>query len=398
MSKKRSFILRTLLLALLTSIPFIGNSLPEVMRIGLFFGEKVERVAFSVEDGRYELFLDQRSLGVHEGGESVRIQHSKQGLRIKGKQDEWKSGHKLRAEMLGQNASFRLKKKHPYKADRLYPGELTVRAKEGRIQCINRVGMSDYLSGVVLAEAGQGHHPEFYKVQAVICRTYALHNLEKFSDKGIHLCDKVACQVYEGMNTVEPRIDSAIKATKGIVLVNEDIELITAAYHSNSGGRTVASEDAWSKNLSYLRPVTDPFSQKGKHYNWKRIFPKKEWLNYLERTYSYPSDDPWYQEHACSYCPSGRREFFAPMGDSIPLASIRKDLNLNSTYFTIKERNDSVVFRGKGFGHGVGLSQEGAMRMAELGVPYDDIIHYYYQGIHLVKIEALDFFRDENGP
>ncbi len=53
-----------------------------------------------------------------------------------------------------------------------------------------------------------------------------------------------------------------------------------------------------------------------------------------------------------------------------------------------------MIFEGKGFGHGVGLSQEGAMRMAELGVPYDEIIHYYYQGVHLVKIDALDFFRD----
>ena len=399
MKRNKIFIDRPFLIGLFILLPFVSYGLPDIMRIGLFHAEKVQRLSFSVEDGRYGLYLDGRSLGTYAAEEEATISLSKNGkLRVLFASGKKVIGERLSAEKRSRKASFRLQKKHPYQADRIYPGELNVRSKAKRLQCINRVPMSKYLSGVVLAEAGKGHHPEFYKVQAIICRTYALHNLDKFSDRGIHLCDKVACQVYAGMNTAEPLIDSAVRATEGIVIVNDDIELITAAYHSNSGGRTVRSEHAWSKPLSYLRPVADPFSKKGKHYRWQRLFPKKEWLNYLERTYGYPSDDPWYREYASSYCPPDRRVHFAPMGDSIPLEKIRRDLNLNSTYFTIQEQNDSLLFRGKGFGHGVGLSQEGAMQMAELGIPYDEIISFYYQKVHLVKIRALDFFRDKNGP
>ncbi|MFB6257372.1 MAG: SpoIID/LytB domain-containing protein [Flavobacteriales bacterium] len=386
------------LLLVLLFTPFLSRALPDIMRIGLFYGEKVPELEFSVNEGRYRVYAAGKPFGVFTAGDGLKCEHSEAGkMRIQGSSGKSLLCEKVRIERSSPEGNFRLKKTHPYPADRLYPGELTVQAKQERIQVINRVAMEKYLSGVVLAEAGKDHHPEFYKVQAVICRTYALHNLRKFKEQGIHLCDKVACQVYEGMNRVEPRIDSAVKATEGIILVDEEIRLITAAYHSNSGGRTAASEDAWSKALPYLRPVDDPFSKGGKHYRWKKVLPKKEWLNYLEREFAYPVEKPWYKERATSFCPKERRRDLLPFRDSVSLQKIRRDLNLNSTFFHISERNDSVVFRGKGFGHGVGLSQEGAMRMAELGIPYDEIIHYYYQGVHLVKIKALDFFRNGEG-
>jgi stage II sporulation protein D len=75
------------------------------------------------------------------------------------------------------------------------------------------------------------------------------------------------------------------------------------------------------------------------------------------------------------------------------LKKVRNDLKLKSTFFSISEKDGYVVFTGRGFGHGVGLSQEGAMRMAKLGYNYKDILHYYYNDIHLIPLAALNFFK-----
>ena len=66
-----------------------------------------------------------------------------------------------------------------------------------------------------------------------------------------------------------------------------------------------------------------------------------------------------------------------------------------STYFNIRVEGELVVFEGSGFGHGVGLSQEGAMRMANLGYSYTEILHYYYTDVHLVDLAVIEFFREE---
>ena len=73
---------------------------------------------------------------------------------------------------------------------------------------------------------------------------------------------------------------------------------------------------------------------------------------------------------------------------------MRTDLKLRSTQFEIDYQENEVVFTGKGFGHGVGLCQEGAMRMSKFGYSYKDIIHYYYTDVHLIQRRMLWFFKE----
>ena len=94
------------------------------------------------------------------------------------------------------------------------------------------------------------------------------------------------------------------------------------------------------------------------------------------------------------YCPSNRDLYFSTGKKNIPLTTLRRDFKLRSTYFCVEESKDSVKIVGKGFGHGVGLSQEGAMKMAENGIKYTDILHFYYQDVHLVKLSIMDLFED----
>ena len=84
------------------------------------------------------------------------------------------------------------------------------------------------------------------------------------------------------------------------------------------------------------------------------------------------------------------------MQTAVPLEDVRHDWKLNSGYFAIHTIGENVVLEGRGFGHGVGLCQEGAMHMARTGMSYTDILHHYFTDVHLVDLSAIDFFRDEN--
>ena len=74
---------------------------------------------------------------------------------------------------------------------------------------------------------------------------------------------------------------------------------------------------------------------------------------------------------------------------TIPLKNIRDDLKLKSTWFNMTPLEDSVLFMGFGFGHGVGLCQEGAMQMAASGYQAEQIIHFYFKGVQLMDYELL---------
>ena len=79
----------------------------------------------------------------------------------------------------------------------------------------------------------------------------------------------------------------------------------------------------------------------------------------------------------------------------MPLKNVRQDLQLKSTYFNIYKEGDSVVFEGKGYGHSLGMSQEGAMRMTKLGYSYTDVLNFYYRNIQIIDMHKLTFVRDE---
>jgi len=71
-------------------------------------------------------------------------------------------------------------------------------------------------------------------------------------------------------------------------------------------------------------------------------------------------------------------------------------LKLNSNFFKISTDDFESIFVGKGFGHGVGLCQEGAMEMSKKGYTYFEILNFYYSNIHLVHRSYIAFFREED--
>ena len=119
--------------------------------------------------------------------------------------------------------------------------------------------MTTYIAGVSESESGKKDNIlEYYKVQAIICRTYALKNSGKHIKEGYNLCDQEHCQVYKGRCT-NPEILLAVSKTTGIIIVDRYNQPINAAFHANCGGQTLNSEDVWSKPLDYLKSVPDTF-------------------------------------------------------------------------------------------------------------------------------------------
>lgn len=282
-----------------------------------------------------------------------------------------------------------------HKKERTYKGHLSITAINGNLKPINTLELDEYVCGVVNAEVGKGRHPEFYKAQALLVRTYALSHLYKHLSEGFNLCDQVHCQVYYGI-CQSSIIADAVQQTHDEVIVDKDLNLIVAAFHSNSGGETVNSEDIWGSKKDYLRSVKDTFSIGMPSYYWQKPIPVKAWLDYLKK-YKYPVNDSEAINYALNFKQYKRLIYFQYRNIKIPLKEIRNDWKLMSTFFDISPNNtrDTIILKGKGFGHGVGLSQEGAMKMAKLGYSYKDIIHYYFQYVILIDLKKLNFFKNE---
>jgi stage II sporulation protein D len=190
-------------------------------------------------------------------------------------------------------------------------------------------------------------------------------------------------------------IIKSVFETKNKIVVDENLNLIEAAFHSNSGGQTLNSEDVWGSKLSYLRSVNDSFSLKMPNAKWERKIAKEDWISYLKIKHNYPVDDEDAKLLAFNFKQDTRKSFLESNNVKVPLKIVRADFQLKSTYFSIIPKGDSLIFKGKGFGHGVGMCQEGAMRMAKLGYTYLDILNFYYQNTQLIDLRLLDFFKDE---
>lgn len=295
----------------------------------------------------------------------------------------------------GTGGGFRMRDPNSKQPERTYPGRLEVSASGGHLSLVAHVPLESYTAGVVSAEAGNSHHMEYYKLQSVSCRTYVLTNLRKHQGDGFDVCDGVHCQVFHG-SARNDSIREAVDATRGLVIVNADIQLIHATFHSNCGGETMNAEDLWSKPEPYLRSTVDTFCLHAPHAVWQKTMARSEWLGYLSQRYGLRKDDPLAVAAVLRYEPHCRDLYLGNTWPLVPLKHVREDLQLKSTYFSVTTEGERVLLSGRGFGHAVGLCQEGAMAMARAGIGYTDILHHYYAEVHLVDLGTLDFFRDED--
>ena len=268
---------------------------------------------------------------------------------------------------------------------RTYPDHLEVSIKGATLLIINKTEIERYLPAVVLAEAGNHKSAEFLKVQSVSARTYALANAGKHSKEGFDLCDKTHCQVYRGLNGMLPWIEEAVKATESEVIIFADSELVDAVFSANCGGFTANSEDVWSKEKKYLRAVTDSNYCEGfSNHEWHLMMPRDEFFAKLGKYYKTEVS-----KYEIVQDVSGRVKRIELNGNATLAISgeeLRKIFRLKSSKFHVHESSNMLYIEGEGFGHGVGLCQDGAFYLSEMGLNYDEIIKHYYQGVEVGRV------------
>lgn len=278
--------------------------------------------------------------------------------------------------------SFKLTISLPKTKVAVYEDVLEVQAYDGELYLFNLVEMPHYIAGVLESEIGNVRYEELLKVQAVISRTYALKHIDRHKPEGYELCDKVHCQVYHGKSRFNPAIKPAVDSTGELIVVDENLQLIEAVFSANCGGQTTNSEDIWSKQRSYLRSVCDTFCITEKQAFWEKRIPKSQWLAYMSKKLNKTVSDP------CLIHISDRKVLLPCY--EVSYKDLRGDFKLRSTFFDIDEDGDMIVLKGRGFGHGVGMCQEGSTRMAALGYHFTDIIKLYYTNVQVIDARDLN--------
>ena len=371
----------------LVAQPCLGQ---ENLRVGLFQGLRFSSATLVVKTGAYDVLVDGVWKQTLNAPGQFHIQSGSDGVRIEGAGIAVNGKYKVEVRHKTGIGQFRLKPGVSSAKQQPYTGNLVIRHKGGKLVLINEVDLEEYVSGVVEAETGKGNASEFYKAQAVISRTYALGNRVRHEKEGFHVCDRVHCQVFHGTARFEPLIPEATKATEGLVIVDADIKLITATFHANCGGQTVASGFVWSKDLPYLISKKDTFCLSMPSSHWEKSIPTTEWNTYLS---SKETATPDTSTASIGWEPSEKTMYFTQDGLRIRLTDMRKDLGLRSCWFSVMQDGDQTVLVGRGFGHGVGMCQQGAISRAAHGAQFRDILHFYYTGVHVIPSAQMDFFQ-----
>lgn len=380
MKRKSEYILFLLIL-----LPWLAPAIN--ISVHIFSTQPISSVIVAPALGNYTLVADGKTIDSCNLQSVFEISLKQDSITIKTLGKKLGTFASLRFHGYGTRNQFNIRPVNASKT-RLYDDDLTITSDKTALKLINSSQLEHYVAGVIEGEAGKKKPVEYFKVQAIICRTYALTNLAKHIVEGCELCDGVHCQVYLGAASA-PNVLEAVEATKGIVLVDLNNNLIDAAFHSNCGGYTMNSEDVWNAPLPYLKGIRDTFCLHQPSALWEKTFTLNAWNDYFRKKEKGLHKDTLRKEAYWDSIPVNRRVFLYNDGYVIPLKEIRNDLNLHSTCFSVQKDSNHVVLHGQGYGHRVGLCQEGAMRMAQLGYNYQQILHYYYTDVELIDYSIL---------
>jgi stage II sporulation protein D len=353
------------------------------VKIRLFANQSPGSAVFTVTEGMYEIIAFNGEIIPVLKGESVIIMKYHGKLAVKSRYEKGFICDSLNFSGKSGNDLFSLRMTDKSHIKQYYSGDLQCFPDFGTLLFINATDVEKYISGVVMAEGGAGKNLEFFKTQAIIARTYMYKYFDKHLSDGYNVCDNTHCQAFNGLSS-DTLLNLAAMETRGKVILDKDSVLIISAFHSNCGGETSSSEDVWLSDQPYLKSVFDPYCKASRNAEWQRSFPESDWVSYLRKAGDKEEiTDP----SQLIFAQTERLTDYKTGSFKIPLRTIRTDLNLRSTFFSVFANGDSVILKGRGYGHGVGLCQEGAMVMAAKGSKYKDIINFYYSGVVISDIK-----------
>ena len=325
-----------------------------------------------------------------------------------------------------------------------YAGMFEYRRADGNnITVVNRLSMKDYIKGI--NEMPASWHMEALKAQALCAKSYAHSNLGRHASSGFDLCPNQHCQVYRGTVTERESTNSAADAVEGLYILHNG-KPISAVYHSSNGGHTEDSENVWTQNSPYLRGVPDPYEDLSSAMNgrWQytltnetltsimnsqgysgrvtglaaeytasgnvallrftfdngqvRTFSKESArtiLNTASKTYTFSQRFTVSSgslmlsvagpDGVTSTADAGSLQILGPDGQISYVSATSHIIGANGESARIQQTQSSGVYviSGTGWGHNVGMSQNGARGMAERGFGCFEIVKHYFTGVEV---------------
>ncbi|MDD4189005.1 MAG: SpoIID/LytB domain-containing protein [Eubacteriales bacterium] len=320
-----------------------------------------------------------------------------------------------------------------------YRGAIEVkRLTASDMTVVNELKIDEYLYGVVPKEIESWSHPEALKAQAIAARTYTANNRNRHKSLGFDLCPTTRCQVYGGYDAENDLTNAAVDATSGKV-VTYNGELAATYYFSSDGGYTEDVRYVWGgTGYPYLVSVEDKYERGNSwNYNWVKTFTIEELTQIMKQkqynigtvkridiTATSPTgrvtemivvgtegQEKFVREGCRLVFGSLPSQWFTYTTDSL-LIAMNDEFNVAAVTYTptmVITADDQIVplqdsisditvigadnvlsnqtgapttfsFTGKGWGHAVGMSQEGAKGMAEAGFTCEEILTHYYTG------------------
>jgi len=283
-----------------------------------------------------------------------------------------------------------------------YRGKIQISSSSNSVDIINVLNLEDYVKGVLAREMPLGKNEEnleALKALAICVRTYAA---QKIKDGKVYfdLYADTRDQVYGGVDAESPLSNKAAEETKNLILTYNGTQSIIF-YHSTCGGQTEASQNVFTKeNVPYLDGIkdgSDPYCKISPRFEWTETYSKELIISRL-KSYSLLDNQNYRLEDISIInrfssgrvnemeieviSDGGEKKSIIIKGNEIRSIIRTADgkMILWSTLFDLSLKSNSVVLKGKGFGHGVGLCQWGAIALSRKGWNYEDILNHYYPG------------------
>ena len=324
------------------------------------------------------------------------------------------------------------------KEDQTFCGALLLKMEEGQVRAINVVPVETYLTSVISSEMSANASLELLKAHAVISRSWLLrilnhnHNdnpnfqlstlnsqlstdtilrwYDNEAHVGFDVCADDHCQRYQGVTRQSnPQVMEAIEATRGLVLTY-DGKVCDARFSKCCGGMTEVFESCWENiRHPYLVAKPDPYC----NTTDKRILSQvlnnydQETTDFYRWTVHYTTEELSELVARKSGIDFGRILDLVPIergasgriitlkivgekrslivGKELEIRKWLSESHLYSSAFDVEKTPDGFTLHGKGWGHGVGLCQIGAAVMGDQGIPFDEILSFYYPQAELTK-------------
>ncbi len=270
---------------------------------------------------------------------------------------------------------------------------LYVKLLDGNV--IKELEFEEYIAGVISKEMGENFPVEALKAQAVVSRTYLIWK-KNVNKNNIHdIENSIYNQVFKECKSEKIKI--AVNQTKGEILVDEKGEIVPVFFHACCGGKTANPSDVWGGDYPLNISTSDIYCEKCPYYTWKKSISKKYLSEILglkiDRIEIIERDQTNRVKNLQILTKDGKIKKFS--GHEFRLRINEKtDVYFNnpyiipSTMFEIEDYGDKIIFKGKGYGHGVGMCQYGAKQMAEMGFNYKEILKFYFPNLKIQNLKS----------